>query len=481
MFGHAFVFHMPTKDKRFNGMWAEVASFAKMILFSALINSLVVYGLYYADKEAILDRTNWDRFRLSGDRSQSKADAGCEYAADDRTNYIAQPITALSNFTFSFSGFLILEFAFFDLQNWVIYRMKLKKKRRGSAAVAFAGIPNQLIASHPMLSFTLAGCLIMMAITSFQWHASLTNMGADYDFGTMYILIVYVITLCFLRGLFFIPFTRRIHFTIAIHVISAIGLTIGIIMFVKKTTIADEISDVTVDVLDKETSQNDLIIYMIIMIVCLIPIPFALGVIRMVKNAFQRIFDCAIDSDEEKGFFVGKIVCCSREKEKSRKEVRKEQFARRRRSWGLGLLALVNIVIAKEFRGGDMTYMCDEWWGPHHKIQAHAIWHTGCSFAILFCYLFLRSEVFNNSAGRGMCGGRCFKDAVDLEKFFNYERDTIESGEKEEGGDLEEAATNSLVDNGRGSEEGNGIEIEIELAPQESNATIIIARGDSQL
>ena len=201
----------------------------------------------------------------------------------------------------------------------------------------------------------------------------------------------------------------------------------------------------------------------------------------MVKNAFQRIFDCAIDSDEEKGFFVGKIVCCSREKEKSRKEVRKEQFARRRRSWGLGLLALVNIVIAKEFRGGDMTYMCDEWWGPHHKIQAHAIWHTGCSFAILFCYLFLRSEVFNNSAGRGMCGGRCFKDAVDLEKFFNYERDTIESGEKEEGGDLEEAATNSLVDNGRGSEEGNGIEIEIELAPQESNATIIIARGDSQL
>ena len=39
--------------------------------------------------------------------------------------------------------------------------------------------------------------------------------------------------------------------------------------------------------------------------------------------------------------------------------------------------------------------MCTEVWGPHHWFQAHAVWHVGCALAVMFVYLFLRSEVFN--------------------------------------------------------------------------------------
>jgi len=61
----------------------------------------------------------------------------------------------------------------------------------------------------------------------------------------------------------------------------------------------------------------------------------------------------------------------------------------------LGFLSLVSILLAKWFRDMDSGFLCLEAWGPHSFFQAHALWHTFCALAVLFCYLFLRSEVFN--------------------------------------------------------------------------------------
>eukprot|EP00520_Triparma_pacifica_P013230 CAMPEP_0118642378 /NCGR_PEP_ID=MMETSP0785-20121206/5803_1 /TAXON_ID=91992 /ORGANISM="Bolidomonas pacifica, Strain CCMP 1866" /LENGTH=202 /DNA_ID=CAMNT_0006533925 /DNA_START=685 /DNA_END=1293 /DNA_ORIENTATION=- len=126
--------------------------------------------------------------------------------------------------------------------------------------------------------------------------------------------------------------------------------------------------------------QNNLIIMMILAILGMLPLPLVFGVIRMVKN-----------------LFVGLV--CGKEKltkDNSRREWRKERLGiRRRRSWGLGIMALFCIILAKYCRDKDTGYLCLETWGPHHFMQAHAIWHCGCAFAVLFVYLFLRSEVFN--------------------------------------------------------------------------------------
>jgi len=126
-----------------------------------------------------------------------------------------------------------------------------------------------------------------------------------------------------------------------------------------------------------DMNQNTLILLMILAIVGLIPLPLVVGYLRMAKNALLSHFvtRTALENVTLKRAESG--------------------TARRRRSWGLGILALLCIVVAKKFRDLDTGTACLEWWGPHSFMQAHAIWHCFCSFAVLFCYLFLRSEVFN--------------------------------------------------------------------------------------
>ena len=87
---------------------------------------------------------------------------------------------------------------------------------------------SQLIGSHPLLSFALAGVLAMMGITSFIWHASLTNKGALVDFGAMYLLIDYIIALCALRLLAYVRFWNHHMLTFFVHLVAAIGLGIGV-------------------------------------------------------------------------------------------------------------------------------------------------------------------------------------------------------------------------------------------------------------
>eukprot|EP00518_Triparma_eleuthera_P009657 CAMPEP_0182489754 /NCGR_PEP_ID=MMETSP1319-20130603/49062_1 /TAXON_ID=172717 /ORGANISM="Bolidomonas pacifica, Strain RCC208" /LENGTH=359 /DNA_ID=CAMNT_0024691879 /DNA_START=240 /DNA_END=1319 /DNA_ORIENTATION=+ len=283
-------------------------------------------------------------------------DAGCEYAADDRTNYLAQPITALSNFSFTFVGFIILEFAVLDIRanGWKLIPDPTTLHR------------SQLIGSNPLLSLALAGCCTVMGVTSFIWHASLTNKGALVDFGAMYLLIDYIIALCCLRLLAYVKFMNHHFLTFFVHLVAAVGLGIGVWMYDRNQT-------------KRFKGQNTLIMMMIGAIVGLVPVPLLFGFIRMLKNKVL-------------GLVCGKVWLKARNER--RKEL-KDLGVRRRRSWGLGICALISMCGAYWFRKGDTSWICTDLWGPSSGMQAHAIWHSGCAMAVLFVYLFLRSEVFS--------------------------------------------------------------------------------------
>jgi len=228
---------------------------------------------------------------------------------------------------------------------------------------------SQLIGSHPVLSFTLAGCCFGMGITSFIWHASLSNKGATMDFGCMYVLIDYIIGLCALRLLAFFNFKgNQKLLTALVHLVAAGGLVIGLWMYKR-------------NFVKKFKNQSKLIMYLIVAVVGLVPLPFLFGIIRMLKNTVL-------------GFVCGNDWADKRNK---RRSWRKERHGiRRRRSWGLGISALICMLGAYYFRMHDEDWMCTDLWGPHEFMQAHAIWHTGCAFAVLFVYCFLRSEVRSN-------------------------------------------------------------------------------------
>ena len=133
---HSFTFHTPFPEADSK---TRVRRFWAMVFLSLFLNGLVVLVLWLADKEGWVDRSAWDSWGWT--RTQSMTDAGCEYAADDRTNYIAQPITALSNFTFTFVGFIVLQFAVLDIKanGWRLFPDPTTIHR------------SQLIGSNPLL------------------------------------------------------------------------------------------------------------------------------------------------------------------------------------------------------------------------------------------------------------------------------------------------------------------------------------------
>ncbi|GMH50995.1 hypothetical protein TrRE_jg2654 [Triparma retinervis] len=118
-------------------------------------------------------------------------DAGCEYASDDRTNYLAQKVTSLSNFSFSFVALIALQFALLDARANGLSNIFCN---HGTVVQS-----SQLVGAHPMLSVKMAFVCAAMAASSFIWHASLADRGAKFDFGCMYLLIDYIIGLCALR------------------------------------------------------------------------------------------------------------------------------------------------------------------------------------------------------------------------------------------------------------------------------------------
>ena len=84
--------------------------------------------------------------------------------------------------------------------------------------------------------------------------------------------------------------------------------------------------------------QHDLILNLILGIVGFCPIPLCVGVVRMAKNRIIRIF-----SSEERNEAI----------EMTRMEIK----ARRRRSWGLGVGAILSVALAKFCRDKDTGFM----------------------------------------------------------------------------------------------------------------------------
>ena len=200
---HPFTFHLP-----FPNHPNPIRKFLNIVAASFLINWALILSLYLCDRQGYLTRDDWTGKFAINVRPQRMDDAGCEYASDDRTNFLAQPVTSLSNFAFSFSGLIVLAFSYYDFLN-----------------MNTSHAPSQLIATQPLLSLFLAGTLCLMATTSFIWHASLATHGANIDFGAMYVLIGYIITLCLLRMLAYVPGwigTRKL-LAVAIHVVSFSG------------------------------------------------------------------------------------------------------------------------------------------------------------------------------------------------------------------------------------------------------------------
>jgi hypothetical protein len=113
-FAHSFTFYVPTTVPEELGPNREALIFWITVAISFILNGLVILSFWLADKNEWLDRTNWGNF--GSVRTQTRGDAGCEFSADDRTNYLAQPITALSNFAFTFTGLIIFQFGVLDMR-----------------------------------------------------------------------------------------------------------------------------------------------------------------------------------------------------------------------------------------------------------------------------------------------------------------------------------------------------------------------------
>ena len=211
----------------FDGHPLPYTKFFQLVVISFLINVLFIVVIIICDKTKVVDRSTWDY--LGPQRSQSMNDAGCEYSSDERTNFLAQPVTALSNFTFSFAGLIILHLGYYDWKNMDNPSTKTH---------------SQLIATHPLLSVILAGALVMMCATSFMWHASLSSKGANIDFGTMYILIIYLNTLCILRLLSYWNWKNKIALAIAVHIVSFTGLIYSFVLYEIQVSEREEVKKV---------------------------------------------------------------------------------------------------------------------------------------------------------------------------------------------------------------------------------------------
>ncbi|GMH87940.1 hypothetical protein TrVE_jg6857 [Triparma verrucosa] len=395
-FTHSFSFHIPwegpPKTKR--------KVFAAIICIAAVFNAVVIFLVWLADSEDWL--TAQDLEGWGGAIRQTPTAVGCEYAANPATRYLAQPITSLSNFGFTFTAVVILQFALLDLRHNglknLICNSDFEKLRE-----------SQLIGAHPLLSINLAGCCVVMCYTSFCWHASLTHKGGTMDMGSIYVICIYIIGLASVRLISYLHLRNSKVLTVAIHTVSFGALYAGYRVYEHNRLIGYE-------------NWEDMTIFLILGVVVGVPFPFFIGIARMLKNTIG-------------GCILGKEWLKRIEKKEKEREVR------RRRSWGLAILALISILAGKLFREYDQTWMCSDWFGPHHWFQGHALWHVFCAFAVLFVYLFFRSEVFNiygylnesreeefNWAERGRNSGRSSSSGGEVMELTMVERRASREG-----------------------------------------------------
>eukprot|EP00948_MAST-09A_sp_MAST-9A-sp1_P002392 g2392.t1 len=336
--------------------------FGYILLISLTVNGILVLFLGLANDFAWLNRTTaWNGLFNVEVRNQKASDSGCEFAAYKKrdgkewSRFLAQPVNALSNFTFSLSGLIIIQLAFFDF---------LYVRKNGNAK-----LPNQFIIRYPSLSFFLGASMCSLAVCSFLWHGSLATYGADIDNGATYLMIVYTITLLSMRILHYLP-VELSDFTLSLTVycISFIGFGVGISFFAGQVITPWGIAYAWFDM--------DAVVFFLVLVMLII----STALIPVVANLSHTLRNTCLpyhQMEETEVNDAGKLYYHSRH------------------SWGLYVLGLLSIAYGVFCRYADMNFACDEWTGPESFIQFHAMWHTFCSFAILFVYLFMRSEDFS--------------------------------------------------------------------------------------
>jgi hypothetical protein len=135
---------------------------------------------------------------------------GCE--TKHRRAFLAQRVTSTSNFLFFFCAGLMLALAGKDFADNKIRRHGSFLKAGGSSPMAepdeteSASFPNFIVA-FPELSLYLAGVNLLMGASSFMWHASMAVVGADIDYGAMYVLLVFLLAVLFMRVTSFFTFS----------------------------------------------------------------------------------------------------------------------------------------------------------------------------------------------------------------------------------------------------------------------------------
>lgn len=209
---HSFTFHVPGHPDR------QVRTFMNIVLVSTLLNSIAILAIFLADSKGWLDRTNWVEW--GNMVNQTPVSVGCEASAPHVRSYMAQPITSLSNFGFTFTAVITLQFAALDayhngLRN-VIFSRDVGKIRQG-----------HLISAYPFLSLCLSCLLGFMCYTSFCWHASLTVKGGKMDMGSIYLLCIYLIGLSAVRLLTYLPLTSPVLLALGVHSVNVGALYLG--------------------------------------------------------------------------------------------------------------------------------------------------------------------------------------------------------------------------------------------------------------
>jgi len=144
------------------------------VLFCFALTTFIIL-LCFLFNATFLSHSAWNIVDESGFRFGK---GGCEMKREN--DFLVQRANSVSNFTFAFSGLVMFACAYKDYKNG--------KSKLGASVLSqtsnLATFPNYIVA-FPELSVKLGCACLLMAATSFIWHASMSTVGADLDFGSM--------------------------------------------------------------------------------------------------------------------------------------------------------------------------------------------------------------------------------------------------------------------------------------------------------
>ena len=182
-----------------------------------------------------LDGDVWDRL----ERKRKKA-ASCETVNSDE--FLNQRANSLSNFSFFFVALVLGCVAWRD---WKCGRRGGEGGREGEGERERGGqrlvdgatrnpavsLPNPIVA-YPEHTVLLSISCHAMCYTSFIWHASTTVVGANIDYGAMYLMLITLTGLGVMRTCAFIDESQRRLKAAAVALCYVVA---GVTMFAMKT------------------------------------------------------------------------------------------------------------------------------------------------------------------------------------------------------------------------------------------------------